>query len=262
MSNITVDRSSFEELEMRYNPAHVNITQCFEVFRAGGFGGVGGVYRNGTEIPKGGNTTEAAGITYRACVKHCGNGQPSTSWYDFSQDLSAWLLPWIVLISQLPFGAKTRTQNIIALFLYIGSPALSAYSLILTLLNRYYVFSRFSTFTYPNAYYASHILADLQQTPFTINTADGLLASLVVFPQNDQWFKSLRRLLKCEHGWSVAAFTSISWVIVAYALTVSNAFIDVASIVEQGSSGQTVGLMWLWVSAGQPFIIVLSVDSV
>jgi hypothetical protein len=246
--DITVDHSKPEHLDGQYDPKRVNLTQCFEIFREGGFDGEGTVYRNGTLIPKGGNTTEAAGITYSACIKNCGGGQPVTTWFDFSQDISAWLLPWLALISQLPFGANNRTQNISALFLYIGSPALSAYSLVLTLLNRHYVSARFSTFKYPNAYHAARILADLQQVPVDVNTSESLLASLVVLPENDKWFRSVRRSLKCEHGWSAAAFTSIAWVVISYALTVSNAFIDVAHVIEQGSSGQTVGLMWLWVS--------------
>lgn len=235
----------FENIESQYDPVHVNLTQCFLVFLEGGFGGIGAVYPNGTLVPKGGNYTFATGMSYSACVQHCGSGRESTSWFKFSQEISAWLLPWLALMSQLPFGSKYKLDDVSALALYIGSPALSAYSLIITLLNKRYIAIRFSKISYPNAHHMVQILTGLQQVPLVTNKAGGLLASLVVLPQNDLWFSNLRKSLKCEHGWSAAALTSILWIVVVYALTVSNTFIDDG---HKDSSGQAVGSIWLWVS--------------
>lgn len=44
-------------------------------------------------------------ITYRQCVETCGGGPGEFKWTMFSQGFGAWLLPWIALIFQLPFGA-------------------------------------------------------------------------------------------------------------------------------------------------------------
>ncbi|KAF9019431.1 hypothetical protein BDZ89DRAFT_1164657 [Hymenopellis radicata] len=133
---------------------------------------------------------------------------------------SSWLLPWLALISQLPFGAKYRLDNVIAMLLTIGSPVLAAYSLILTVLNGYHVARRFSGMTYPNTYYAVKILAGLQQSPLHLSEEDGLLASLIVLPQNEGWWPLMTKLIHYEHTWSIAAFASIAWVVVAYMLTV------------------------------------------
>ena len=54
------------------------------------------------------NATDQSGpltITYNQCVETCGGGAGEFKWTMFSQGFSAWLLPWIALIFQLPFGA-------------------------------------------------------------------------------------------------------------------------------------------------------------
>jgi hypothetical protein len=51
------------------------------------------------------------------------------------QKFSAWLLPWLALLSQLPFGATHRLDNFVSVLLAVGSPTLAAYSLTLTVLN-------------------------------------------------------------------------------------------------------------------------------
>jgi hypothetical protein len=54
------------------------------------------------------NETSQSGptnITYNQCVETCGGGAGEFKWTMFSQGFSAWLLPWIALIFQLPFGA-------------------------------------------------------------------------------------------------------------------------------------------------------------
>ena len=44
-------------------------------------------------------------ITYNQCVETCGGGAGEFKWMMFSQGFGAWLLPWVALIFQLPFGA-------------------------------------------------------------------------------------------------------------------------------------------------------------
>ena len=44
-------------------------------------------------------------IPYEQCVQTCGGGVGDFQWTMFSQGFSTWLLPWIALMSQLPFGA-------------------------------------------------------------------------------------------------------------------------------------------------------------
>jgi len=74
-----------------------------------------------------------------------------------------------------------------SVILTVGSPALTAYSLILTALNDSHAASQLSGISFPNVEHAVSILSGLQQAPSQITTKDDLLASLVVLPQNDKW---------------------------------------------------------------------------
>lgn len=201
----------------------------------------GGLDNKGDHVDR----EKATAIGYWTCYDECGHGPEPFVWPVFSRQFSSWLLPWLALLSQIPFGAKLRKDNVIALLLTVGSPALAGYSLILTVLNGYYVSRRFLHFTYPNAYHAVSILAGLQQSALRIITEDGLLASLVVLPQNDKWWADMTRLIDYEHTWAISALANITWVIVAYVFTVADSFDDVTEAIN--TNGQGVGSLWLWV---------------
>jgi hypothetical protein len=47
-------------------------------------------------------------IPYDQCVEMCGGGAGDFKWNMYSQGFGAWLLPWIALIFQLPFGADGK----------------------------------------------------------------------------------------------------------------------------------------------------------
>ncbi len=213
-----------------------NDHECLAQLKAGELGDVG-LDSSGRRV----HWENATAMPYIVCWDKCEDvhGQASFNWSVFSKQFSSWLLPWLALISQLPFGAKYRLDNIIVILLTIGSPALAAYSLILTVVNGYHVARRFSSMTYPNTYYK---LAGLQQSPLHLSEEDGLLASLIVLPQNESWWSLMTKLINYEHTWSVAACASIAWVLVAYILTVIDSFSDVTD-----TNGQGVGSFWLWV---------------
>ena len=46
-------------------------------------------------------------MTYTECVETCGGGAGDFQWTMFSQSFGSWLLPWLALIFQLPFGATS-----------------------------------------------------------------------------------------------------------------------------------------------------------
>lgn len=54
------------------------------------------------------NETGQTQFTYEECVQTCGGGLGVFRWKMFSQDFSTWLLPWIALMFQLPFGATGK----------------------------------------------------------------------------------------------------------------------------------------------------------
>ena len=60
----------------------------------------------------------AVGLTYEACVGHCGRG-PDTSGANMSIfSLSAWLLPWLVLVTRLPFGSANYRDDFVSGWLF------------------------------------------------------------------------------------------------------------------------------------------------
>ncbi|KAF7316372.1 hypothetical protein MIND_00156000 [Mycena indigotica] len=140
--------------------------------------------------------------------------------------------------------------------LALGSPCLAGYSLTLTVLNIKWVVRRFRNVNYPNSSWATLVLSKLQQMPLkswrTVSTDAGdypLLASLIVLPENDRWWEKLEKDLNYAdpHSWSIASVTSISWVIVAYALTVVDAFTTISSDPNRNGGGLSgVGSIWLW----------------
>jgi len=128
--------------------------------------------------------------------------------------------------------------------LTVGSPTLAAFSLALTALNTRWAYNRFSSIDYPNARNAAKALVYLQQAPLHITTRDGLLASLIVLPENDEWWDCLVDRLEQTHTWTVATATSIAWVIIAFVFTIVDSFMNLGKNVN--STGQGVGTLWLW----------------
>ena len=167
----------------------------------------------------------------------------------FSQQFSSWLLPWLALLSQLPFGANDKLDNLESMLLTLGSPTLAAYSLALTVLNGRWIAQLFrSNYRYPNVKNAVRILSSLQQSPLRVDTDDVLLASLVMLPQNDEWWEELVVWLEYGHTWSIAAAASIAWVIIAYVFTVIDYFSQGVEnvLTTNGQADGSTGSLWLW----------------
>ncbi|KAH0828817.1 hypothetical protein J3R83DRAFT_3268 [Lanmaoa asiatica] len=80
-------------------------------------------------------TGAATALSFYGCVNFCGNGEEPFNWSVFSREYSTWLLPYLALLSQLPFGVRHLTDNLMSALLTLGSPTLAGYSLYVTLLN-------------------------------------------------------------------------------------------------------------------------------
>ncbi|KIK58770.1 hypothetical protein GYMLUDRAFT_245854 [Collybiopsis luxurians FD-317 M1] len=237
-----------------------NLAQCLTEVRNGTYGPDAGVDNSGRPVS---NIQDATAIRYEVCVTACGSGAQSFSWSDFSTEFSSWVLPWLALLSQLPFGANDNLKNFFSVVLTIGSPTLAAYSAALTVLNGRWIAHRFSGSSYPNTKQAIRSLSSLQQASIELDTSKSLLASLVVLHQNDEWWRELLANLNYTHTWSISAVTSIAWVLIAYIFTVIESLSTVREEVEgmflnsvvftintqciaERINGQAVGSVWLW----------------
>ena len=128
--------------------------------------------------------------------------------------------------------------------LAVGSPTLAAFSLALTAVNTRWANDRFSAIKYPNHKNAAKALIYLQQVPLRLTTRGGLLASLIVLPENDDWWECLVDRLEQTHTWTIAAATSIAWVIIAFVFTIVDSFMNLGNNINE--NGQGVGSLWLW----------------
>jgi hypothetical protein len=216
---------------------------CLNQIRAGLYGSTGITDNNGNPSN---NTANATAITYELCCWACGTGPSPFQWSSFSQKFSSWLLPWLALVSQLPFGAKFRHDNLLSAILAIGSPMLAAYSLALTVLNELWVVRRFSGFKYPNRHHVIRILMRLQQVSMKVVQEDALLSSLVILPENDAWWEELSKSLGYNYTWSIASATAIFWVVIAFVFTLINSFQSIANApnLDVELDGQAIGLIW------------------
>ncbi|THU93424.1 hypothetical protein K435DRAFT_903709 [Dendrothele bispora CBS 962.96] len=210
-------------LLISFSLASADFEQCLQDIQQGKHGTEGGRDNKGNEV----DISKATAVSYEICVIACGSGRGAFYWSEFIQGFSSW-------------------DNLISVLLAVGSPTLAAYSAMLTVLNSRWVAGLFHKLNYPNVQSAVRILSSLQQGSTRIDRSDpSLLPSLVVLPQNDQWWKGMRKRLEYTHTWTVSAATSIAWVFIAYIFTVIDSFTgDVGQLVD--ASGQGVGSVWLW----------------
>ncbi|KAG1777418.1 hypothetical protein EV702DRAFT_1179523 [Suillus placidus] len=190
------------------------------------------------------NVADATAISYSLCTSFCGKGRDFQVSV-FARDFSSWLLPYLALISQLPFGAQYRLDNLMSAMLTVGSPVLAGYSLFITLLNSRWINRQFSqSVDYPNSRSIVSIISSLQQSPLRLHSDRARFASLVVLPENDSWWQYFSELVDYTHTWSIASATSIAWVVVAYILSIADSPSD--SFVNAQTGAESTSSMWLW----------------
>jgi len=132
----------------------------------------------------------------------------------------------------------------------VGSPALVAYSLVLTALNARLVYRRAQQADHESKNDVTRALISLQQTPLELTKDDRLLAFI---PINDQWKQEIVERLNRRYSWTVATGTAIAWVVVAFVFTLINSFISLDNSADGVPAGHAVGTLWLWLSGGYGF---------
>ena len=125
----------------------------------------------------------------------------------------------------------------------MGSPALAAYSLVLTSLNVRSVYHRARRTTHSSKYTVAKALASLQQTPLELTQDEHLLGFISI---TDQWRREIVDRLDSRNVWSIATGLFVGWVAIAFILAVvdSFAFLDVSG--DNSYEGHALGILWLW----------------
>ncbi|RYP05049.1 hypothetical protein DL764_004068 [Monosporascus ibericus] len=215
--------------------------------------------RRGLVDRMGSHTTDPSlvwGIDMHTCDEYCSWSDLGTV-FDFSTFAAGatnYLLPWLALTAQLPFetGEYTVVPNVMSFCYALGSPMLITYSLMITILNQHWLRAKFrsleSSHTPGNATAknARIFLQESQQLPLRLSQEDGNLASLIVLPENADWWRKLRESIQItRRGVTFSLVAQIIVAIVSWMLTVTTGFRSAlgnpmeALVMSSGS-------LWVW----------------
>lgn len=223
--------------------AGLDFQGCLNDVRSGSWGLDGAVDANGVQVT---NLTKAVGISYQLCLKACGSGTGDFDWKTFSQQLTAWLLPWLGLISQIPYGTRDGLSDLLAVLLTIGSPTLAAYSLALAILSNRWMVKRFQRSTHPNSYLAAQTLGNLQQVALDFPNVGPHSPYLVNLRDNGSWWSQLSHELEYSvPRWTFASIISVFYMVLADIITWSNLLGEPLSSVRADVTGEIISSLWL-----------------
>ncbi|KAF8345409.1 hypothetical protein F5887DRAFT_1192053 [Amanita rubescens] len=170
------------------------------------------------------NTSQITGLTYDRCVADCGHGSVSFDWHTFSQQFTSWLLPWLALISQLPY----------------------AYSLALSVISNRWMVKRFGRSNYLSSRLAAQTLSNLQQVSLDLPDDDHVLPSLIVIQKNQQWWQKLAQGLDyAVPKWTLASIMSVVYVVLADLFTWIDTLSGPLSNVVVNATGGGISSLWL-----------------
>jgi hypothetical protein len=242
--------------------------QCFKDIRAN-MTGAGGVDAHGYPVA---NITEAVGVTYPQCLQWCSSAPEPFDFTTFSRKFTAWLLPWLALISQLPFnGSNNRKDDVVSVCLALGSPMLAGYSLALTAYNKQWLTHRIEEAQHTprvvvqtigavlNRFQTMHLVIDEIQLAELARSHVSLIRGQPTDPMRngDRWWRIVEHELDYAPQGQVSAATALLWVFIAYVFTLIDAFSSLQDVQDTFglgpgvapdgiSDGQGVGSIWLW----------------
>ena len=199
-------------------------------------------------------------ISYQQCVAECGGGLGNVNWQGFSQDFGAWLLPWISLMFQIPFGAERKSRllelcvvladepffptltepldDVVSFLITIGSPALASYSLQITHLNKYWIHREFMDIRYPNSELIPTVLSAFHHIPIQIEHRPPFLHSLIVLSKNDDFWSHLAAANKTRR-WSIP-------LVVTYILVVFSVLLSIVDSATSNTRSTGFGITCVW----------------
>ena len=125
----------------------------------------------------------------------------------------------------------------------VGSPALAAYSLVLTSLNIRSVYRRAQQIRHESKFVVARTLVSLQQTPLELTRDERLL---IFIPINDHWRREIVDRLNSRKAQSVAINSFVGSVGIAFVFTVMDSFSSINDSNDAAYEGHADGTLWLW----------------
>ena len=120
----------------------------------------------------------------------------------------------------------------------MGSPALAAYSLQITYLNKYWITTAFLDVEYPNSKLVSTVLAAFHHIPIKVEYDPPFLHSLIVLAKNDEYWSQLAAANKIRR-WSIPLIMSFILAIFSLVLAVADSIIS-----RPGDTGYGIAAIW------------------
>lgn len=150
-------------------------------------------------------------------------------------------LPQVSFPSSVAVGFFAHL-SILSVVITIGSPALAAYSLVLTSLNTRLVYRRARRTAHRSSYVVAKALISLQQIPLELTRDERLLAFVSI---TDQWRREAVGRLTSRNVWSVATGLFVGFIVIAFVFTTVN---SISPLDDTGGSyeGHAIGTLWLW----------------
>jgi hypothetical protein len=133
-------------------------------------------------------------------------------------------------------------DDVLSLFITIGSPALAAYSLQITHLNTRWITAAFLDVNYPNSEAISAVLSAFHHVPIRISDDPPFLHSLIVLPQNDVFWRRLLAATNKTRRWSIPLIMNFVLAIFALVLTVADSFYSP----RPGDIGYAIASTWIF----------------
>ena len=202
--------------------------------------------------------TQAWGISAESARILCSSAPMDFDWIFFAGSMTVWLIPWLVLASQLPFGTKNRKTDLLAMLLAMGSPALAVYSLTLHVLNSRWInlaFEEVIDLAGPgiesqgiSAIKATKtIFIETQHFPIKIyNGPDREIAQLIVDPENVSWWTGvLCGIQGTKQTWTYPLYAQVGSVFAIQILAIV-VYLQTASQDTSIGIGLAVNCLWSW----------------
>ena len=180
----------------------------------------------------------------------------------FATSFTNFLLPWLGLIAQLPTITSSNLMDSMSLCMSVGSPALVAYSLTLTFLNRKWARDEFEPFKssvrevltrYPGLdqrlQAIEYVIGEAQQVPLRASQEQGWLSSLVVDRYNqDWWVRVADKLSYTRRKSNLILVFQIFVACIAWLFTIIAAFLNSLGDIDTALQIATSSV-WVWMAS-------------
>jgi len=194
---------------------------CKDAVLSGKFGLEGTVDQNGQQAN---NLSAITGYIYKACKQNCGSDSDYNSFTVFGGQALLWFLPWVALLTQVPYSTSSIGHDFLVVFLSVGSPTTALLSLFVTILDRRWLKQRCDRVrrrvpgeeTEAMVHSILQVLTSLHQFPIAIEEV-GLMACALAVEKNKKWWRKLQTwFIGRQRAMEASAFAQILLPVVIY----------------------------------------------